>query len=277
MNIQGFNNQQNNVTRNNVTGNNARRAGNRPMTLGNLPTPGIINDVKVNISDEARRLFLNMQEGNENLVRLPEISEMAEESLTQFFSHENFAALAQSHSREAITFLSQAHFATGGTAPLMEFFSLENAAMAEMGHKLSSVINANKSNLDNFVALGNKYAEIRESLEAMYSGEELESQLNKLSEAFDLTAQILAHERSTSAFLQMRFEQARTVLNNQLFNQNTEIEYDEEKISNIRNSTRFFAQLTRQFILENGAITSEHDKESLLEMLLNESGRINQI
>ena len=87
--------------------------------------------------------------------------------------------------------------------------------------KLKSIINLDRNDVDNFAALGNRYAEMRRALEAAYSGEELEAQLNKLSEAFDLTSQILGHERATTAFLQMRFEQARIVAHNQLLNQNT--------------------------------------------------------
>jgi len=266
--------------------NNTRVMGNRQKGLNlptNFSTPNAINAVKVSVSNEAQQLFMKMQEGNGDLLRLPEFIEKETEDLTNFFSHENFAVLSQAHSSKAISFLSQAHFATGGTSSKMEFFSLENAAMAEMGHRLSSVINISRSDFDNFVALGNEYAEIRKSLEERYSGEELEAQLNKLSEAFDLTAQIFGHKRSTTAFLQMRIEQARIVVHNQLLNQNTttrffdegRIEYDEEKnqqffsmvTNGIRESMKHFAQLTRQFILENGAITTKRDEEALLTLL----------
>jgi N-acetylglutamate synthase-like GNAT family acetyltransferase len=155
--------------------------------------------------------------------------------------------------------------------------------MAEMGHSLSSVINTSTSDVDNFVALANKYAEMRTSLEMEYSGAELETQLNKLSEAFDLTVGILAHERATTARLRMGIELARIAAHNQLLNQNTTkrffdsayIEYDKEKINNIflmvtnsiRESIEHFAQLTRQFVLENGAITTERDEDALLAIL----------
>ncbi|MCL1842925.1 MAG: hypothetical protein FWF79_03860 [Defluviitaleaceae bacterium] len=227
---------------------NARVLGNRPARL-NLPTNFSTprTGVEVKISDEAQRLFMNMQEGYRDLAAwLTEFIEKEAASLTPISS---------------------------------DFFSSENAETAEMGIRLLSAINLDRNDVDNFASLGNRYAEMRQALEATYYGEELEAQLNKLSEAFDLTAQILGHERATTAFLQMRFEQARMVVHNQLLNQNTtfrffndeHVEYDEEKLSNIfsvvtngiRESIRHFARLTRQFVLENGSVTTAQDHKVL--------------
>ena len=292
----------NNVNANTVMqspfANNARVLGNRPARLNlptNFSTPNIRNGVEVNISEQAQRLFAQMQEGNGDLTtRLSEFVEKEAASLTPMSFHEHMADLRQAHSSEAWEFLRQAHFATGqsiiGTPEMREahdtsssdFFSLENAEMAEMGFQLLSVVNFDRSDIDNFAALGNRYAEMRNALEATYSGDELEAQLNNLSEAFDLTVEILAHDRALSAWLRMRFESARIDAHNQMLNQNTtqrffdadRIEYDEEELNRIfsrvtngiKESTRHFAQLTRQFVLDNGTIT-ERNREALLALL----------
>ena len=66
---------------------------------GNLPTPRVINSVEVNISDEAQRMFLKMQDGNGDLAgRLPKFVEIEAESLTPKSFHEAIEALYQAHS-----------------------------------------------------------------------------------------------------------------------------------------------------------------------------------
>jgi hypothetical protein len=243
------------------------------------------NAVEVNISEEAQRMFMKMQDGNGDLAtRLQEFIEKESASLAPPLTfHEQIEALRQAHSNEAWEFLRQAHFANGGTAG-SEFFSLDRAEMAEMGFQLLGVINFARNDVDNFAALGNRYAEMRKSLEARYSGEELGTQLNKLSEAFELTTEILGHERARTAWLRLHFENARIDAHNQMLNWNPprglfeggRIEYDQEELSNImervtngiRESVNHFAQMTRQFVLEKGAIT-ERNNESLLALFRN--------
>jgi len=123
-----------------------------------------------------------------------------------------------------------------------------------------------------YTELSNKYAVMRSFIEERFTGDELENKLTLLNNAFksaeEKYARLLAEEaRFTMYYQKQMMEQNNISFNRDQFNQ------DVEKImGGIYEAAIFFAQLARQFVIENGAINSEQDKKAL-ETFLNEAPR----
>jgi hypothetical protein len=253
---------------------------------------GAIEGVELTISKDAQRLFNQMQE------------QFSEQSFTwspqefEEFTHPDldvrsaWTAMTQNFSEQGQRFMS---------AVMVGFLNEEmftpeniegNAAMAEIGYNLTQGILfyqhdkegflANLTDLERVTMLANRYAEMRQSFEEQYSGEELENKLNHLSQAFNLTVEKIAHISERFAYMSMRMDSFRISLHNKLLERGQPgmfnggmIEFDEEQFSNMqervstgmRESVSHFAHLIRQFVLENGAVNSEQ-QQKLLESFL---------
>ncbi|MCL2388597.1 MAG: hypothetical protein FWC89_13780, partial [Defluviitaleaceae bacterium] len=244
----------------------ARNLGNRSLQnmRANFATPNVINNVRVDISNEGRakaqQLFKQMQLNNIDKTRNIEVANYDGNLTPQ--NHVDLSIFSQ----EAKFFLSQSSlfFGTNWTA--------DDIVMAELGYQLIGALNPDASDTNNFVALANKYAELRQSLTDEFSGEELENRLNALSQAFDLSVEIQAHHRSTQTSIALRVEKARILVHNQIVQQGGQspffeggkIELDHGEFNRIkealsagvREAVSHFAHLTRQFVLENGVIST---------------------
>ena len=247
-----------------------RTLGNRPSSpnmRANFPTPRAINGVEVNISEQAQKLFMQMQQGNDLTSRLQAIAEY-DGNLTPQTDID-----LSIFSQEAMTFLSQSSlfFGTDWTA--------DDIVMAELGYQLIGAFNFDADDTHNFIALANRYSELRQALVGEFSGEELENRLNALSQAFDLSVEIQAHHRSTQTSIALRVERNRITMHNQMIQQGVQspffeggkIEIDQNEFNRIhemltagvREAVSRFAQLTRQFVLENGLLNTAQDRETL--------------
>ena len=262
-----------NITNVNASNNfTIRNFSNRPNkeNLANLPENAISSamqqSVTLNISDEAR--------------------ELAASVLTQHAPHDGIPqeqtelGLVEGHSSGQFFFLTQAREFMSDNS-----LSDENTLMAEMGARLirgvpiGVSINMGVQNHAYTMAnMANEYATIRQELEEQFSGEELERRLGLLSEAFDLSTQIHAHWAEAQVRSDMSFEYFKMQAHNyttenrhrmynprHLFNAGV---FDKEETRNtanaiaeaVRNSIIHFANLTRQFVLDNGQInTSQLD------------------
>jgi len=206
-------------------------------------------------------------------------------------------------SNEALSFMSRIQFSLGfaqksGNWELMlqnegaHEWLVQNADVADMGARLvsgsgiwdeSSMSNMNVTGDAAINKLANRYAEMRSSLEERYTGEELETMLGRLSDAFDLVASHIAHGEAESARMRLDTERIWIRLHNAMNSAGVQsnvfakdyIEYDEEQKRNISNTitdmvretTVHFAQMTRDFVLENGAIRDESALQLLTQFL----------
>jgi len=214
----------------------ARTMGNRllsPNMKASLPTPNIINGVEVNISEQAQKLFAQMQQENAETLRLQAVADD-----------------------------------DGSLTP----------KNAELGQLLGT-FDFGADDMDNFIALANKYAEMRQALIEAFSGEELENRLNALSQAFDLSVKIQAEYRSLQTSMALRVERNRITAHNQIIQQGQrspfftggKIEIDQDEFNRlhemlttgVREAVSRFAHLTKQFVLENGFINTEQDRKAL--------------
>jgi hypothetical protein len=219
------------------------------------------DSVKVDISDLARKLAANI--------------------LTKHESHDGRRqeqvelGLAEGYSFEQVFFLSEARAFTSDIS-----LSSENAQMAEMGARILGSVSAfvfgsqvpPRNHLYDVAAMANEYAEIRQELEEQFSGEELKRRLGLLSKAFELSTQIHARDVEVHARDLMSFEYFKMQAHNyttenrhrmynprQLFDAGV---FDKVEVRNItnavanamRNSIVHFANLARQFVLQNGKV-----------------------
>jgi len=126
----------------------------------------------------------------------------------------------------------------------------------------------------NFARLANKYAEIRQSLEEEYYGDELEAQLKRLSQAFDMTVQFNASVRAVE--ISFRLEEMKYALSwlggMPGFSQEQFMQLSERLTVGVEEAVSHFARLARQFVLENGSVLKEQDK-ALLEKFLRSEQR----
>jgi hypothetical protein len=152
----------------------------------------------------------------------------------------------------------------------------ENVPMAKLGYQLLDVLDLRQSDTANFISLGNKYAELRQSLTEQYSGEELERRLGELSTAFDLSVTYLADRRAWQVWKRLSFESLLMQVHNQTLAQGREshlFEGGKKEIPSgaetqrivetfaeaLQQSTRFFAEMMREFIVENGILDPAKD------------------
>jgi len=250
--------------------NSARVFGNRLAKLNlptNFSTPNARSGVEVNISEQAQKLFMQMQQGNDLTSRLKAFVEY-DGNLTPQTDID-----LSIFSQEAMTFLSQSSlfFGTDWTA--------DDIVMAELGYQLIGAFNFDTDDTHNFIALANRYSELRQALTEEFTGEELENRLNALSQAFDLSVEIQAHHRSIQTSIALRVERNRITMHNQMIQQGVQspffeggkIEIDQNEFNRIhemltagvRDAVGRFAQLTRQFVLENGLLNTAQDRENL--------------
>ena len=248
----------------------ARTLGNRPLspnTRANLQVPRTINGVDVNISEQAQKMFMMMQQCNDLTSRLQAFTEY-DGNLTPQTDID-----LSIFSQEAMNFLSKSSlfFGTDWTA--------DDIVMAELGYQLIAAFNFDAGDTHNFMALANRYVELRQALVGEFSGEELENRLDALSQAFDLSVEILAHHRSVQTSIALRVERNRITMHNQMIEQGVQspffgggkIEIDQDEFmriyemltTGVREAVSRFAQLTRQFVLENGLLNTAQDRETL--------------
>ncbi|MCL2226489.1 MAG: hypothetical protein FWB97_02525 [Oscillospiraceae bacterium] len=156
-----------------------------------------------------------------------------------------------------------------------------------------------ESDTRNMAALANSYAEIRQSLEATYTGGNLENRLEALSEAFAFSADRLARQSEHIATRRMNVETINRIkqmrremgitghmsielpggmsatfftagpgLDGEVPEELLErledyVSTTEQIISSMREANAHFANLARQFVLENGAVSTADDKDLL--------------
>jgi len=233
----------------------------------NFQTPNVINGVDVNISEQAQKLFLQMQKSNVGMMRPQAVADYDGNLTPQ--TNVDLSLFSQ----EAMTFLSQSSLFFGTN------WSADDIVMAELGYQLIGAFNFDADDTHNFIALANKYAEMHQALTEEFSGEELENRLIALSQAFDLSVDIQAHHRSLQTSIALRVEQNRITAHNQIIQQGQQspffeggkIEVDQDEFNRIhemlttgvRGAVSRFAHLTRQFVLENGFVNTEQDREAL--------------
>ncbi|MCL1987643.1 MAG: hypothetical protein FWG64_06700 [Firmicutes bacterium] len=171
----------------------------------------------------------------------------------------------------------------------LQHYSLDNIPMAEMGAQLMSVLGEFGSRYDvqNMTNLANKYSEMRQSLEEQFTGEELEIQISNLDRAFELTSDYYSGFRAMQTQLSMRREMVQMFYHNQAvadgrvgnFNMG-KIEISEEKINDMlqlidkisngmRESLNHFTNIVKDFVMQNGLVSSEEQQLSLLDHLQN--------
>jgi len=158
----------------------------------------------------------------------------------------------------------------------------------------------------NMKALANRFAELRQELydlhdESEISSDELDEQLSELDEAFEFTAEVLSRriENREAKDLKVRKDQIdllqskRRLLNIQgpmkaelacgaiIIFHGDEDDIDTDRIfysdshmpldylNAVRESTRYFTEMTQKYIKENGAINSPEDEERLIDFLRN--------
>ncbi|MCL1989226.1 MAG: hypothetical protein FWG64_14825 [Firmicutes bacterium] len=268
----------------------------------------------LDISNEARQMFQAIQKENPNQLKQKEFTEVIPPENDYFTRSKNTMLSHLSNAR--MDELSKADWASfwlgeqdqqkfGISAEAAHFlnrtqttkvtdidkqiqhFSIDNIPMAELGAQLMTVLNYNNSDVQNMTDLANKYAEMRQSLEEQFTGEELETQISNLDRAFDLTANLYAGDREMQTFMRMHFEMSQMFYHNQAvadgrvgnFNMG-KIEISEEKINDmlqlidkisngIRESLNHFTNIVKDFVMQNGLVSSEEQQLSLLNHLQN--------
>ena len=130
----------------------------------------------------------------------------------------------------------------------------------------------------NLTLIANRYSELKRDIEERYSGEELEKHLDLLSKAFDLTVGVYGRYRELSIQNKISMEMKRIGLHNSgdplfsnLFNRGI-ITMSSDEMEDIYKKVTFglkeeiarFANHIKQFVLENGAVTSEESETALL-------------
>ena len=240
--------------------------GNRPSREGlvNLQestvSSAMQHSVNVDISDEARKLAASILAVNEH------------DGVRQ---EQTPLGLVEAKGFNELFFLSQARFIVGGESISTD----DKALLAEMGgrfiahaHTGVNIGMGAPNHALNIASIANEYAAIRQELEEQFYGEELERRLGLLSETFDLSVQIHAYWAEAQARSDMSFEYFKMQAHNyittnrdrmlnppQLFDAGV---FDKVEARNtsiavadaIRNSIIHLANLTRQFVMENGKI-----------------------
>jgi hypothetical protein len=244
-------------------------------------------------------MFAQNNLGNSEELRLKEFIEkelpqvkvesMTEEALKAYHDarREYFMSLPE----EARQFLHriQSTFLSRGIGS--EGFITENAAMAKLGYQLLGALDFTQHDIFNFISLENKYTKLRQSLSEQYSGEKLEKRLNELTTAFELSVNYVADQRAFWTAIAIRAEDGRKMIHNQLLSQGFESPFfSSESIdsslgsevwkiaeafaSAVQESTRFFAEIVRDFAAENGSLNYARDFE-MIEALLRDAGSPN--
>jgi len=275
VNINSANNniQSNNFTTANIS--NTRQPRNHsPSGRINL-TPTVQSAVDFSVSPEAQRLFELKQMENATTTRFQEFVIDDSKSISTAFND---------LSTGAMNFLNRANqFANN------EIRTGDNALMAEFGYKLigglahTGLINPNIGASDHAIDLANRYVELRESLLEQFYGEELEKKLNALSQAFDFAAEIQSEAHELSIRLELTTEMVRIAFHNAGIEQgvNEWIKFDSEHITQnteeisriaaaVREAMLHFTHQARQFILENGVINTQQDRENVTAFLQND-------
>jgi len=246
-----------------------RNFGNRPNREGiaNLSertiSSAMQHSVRVDISDEARKLAASILAVNEH------------DGVRQ---EQTPLGLVEAKGFNELWFFSQARHFMSET--FENILTAENAPMAEMGARILGSADVfvfgshapPPNHAHNLAAMANEYAAIRQELTEQFSGEELERRLEMLSEAFELSAQIHANDAQTHARIQMSFEYFKMQAHNYITaNRDRMLNpphlFDAEILDKvearnttiavadaIRNSIIHLANLTRQFVMENGKI-----------------------
>ena len=160
---------------------------------------------------------------------------------------------------------------------------VENDEVAKIGNSLLGTTAAYEGNLNEIV---NRFAEMKQDFEAKYTGEELETKLKQLDKAFDFTVDAIAHDSAEAAKRKMFMESFRINFHNATLNAGmsstmysggkiTELS-DEKKediytkiFESVKEATIHFANLTKQFVKENGKIKDDNDIKLLNAFLEN--------
>ncbi|MCL2250076.1 MAG: hypothetical protein FWC13_12510 [Oscillospiraceae bacterium] len=248
-----------------------------------------LDDVQLTLSRRAQSMLTVVEGGVTAMLHRQEFEEFTHPDL--IFSDE--------FSNEALSFLSSIQISLGfdqfsGWENLVaneetRAWLFENAEVAEMGNKLISGLGLNthidERNTGNAatIELANRYSEMRSSFEERYTGEELETMLSRLSDAFDLVVGHIANAEAETAYSRFGFQRFGVIKHNILVGQEDaptlfnkgEIEVPEDGfqslienvVESIREATTHFARMTRDFVLENGAVTSESHIQLLNQFL----------
>ena len=164
---------------------------------------------------------------------------------------------------------------------------LENPHNAEIEELLNQLIRTNSGRSDSMIrsfALG--YGDMRQSFEEQYSGEELEYRLDMLSQAFERSTEKIADIVIINLNGALKLQDIRWASRDAMNYAKGHIdlsgneEFDKEKFARmaerlipiVEEAVHAFAQLARQFIHENGAANSEHEK-GLLDAFLRAAER----
>jgi len=247
-----------------------------------------LDDVELTLSRRAQSM----------LTVVGDVNSMLHKQEFEEFTHPDLI-FSDEFSNEALSFLSRIQISLGfdqfsGWENLVSNdetrnWLFENAEVAEMGNNLISGLRLNthidERNTGNAatIELANRYAEMRNSFEERYTGEELETMLSRLSDAFDLVVGHIANAEAETAYSRFGFQRFGVIKHNILVGQENaptlfnkgEIEVPEDGfrslienvVGSIREATAHFARMTRDFVLENGAVTSESHIQLLNQFL----------
>ena len=239
----------------------------------------VLDDVELTLSRQAQSM----------LTVVGDVNSMLHKQEFEEFTHPDLI-FSDEFSNEALSFLSRIQLSLGfnqfsGWENLVSKedtrnWLFENADVANTGAQLLGAYEPNQSDLNN---IANNYVMFRRQFEEQYSGEELETRLQQLSDAFDLIVGEIAHREAENANMRFNTERLWIRIHNGLNNVGIQsnifakdyIEYDEEQKRNISNTitdmvretTAHFAQMTREFVLENGAIRDDNDLQLLTQFL----------
>jgi hypothetical protein len=211
--------------------------------------------VEVDISDDARTLLARMSK--------EDIEKAEQKRQEEFYNHPSFG-LELFKGAERFEYASR----------------LYDAAYVRLGDTKSNSI-------QRLANLANKYDELKKSIEAQFSGEELEKELGLLSEAFDIATDFYAKGEGMRAHVKLQREMLAMSAHNQLIKQGQPglfkggaIEFDKEElldfsnriVAGIEKSISLFARITKQFVSDNGRIVAEQGSKEL-EALLKSVGQ----
>jgi hypothetical protein len=124
------------------------------------------------------------------------------------------------------------------------------------------------------VRLANRYAEIRQELEVMYYGAELQDMLEHLSVAFDAHANSIASFESGRVSLAFAFSR---IISDMLYYAKPKerkaldgllSKLTQKVVDGMKESAKYFAQLTKQFVIQHGLVNSESSKRLLDNFLM---------
>ena len=237
--------------------------------------------VEVKINEDAQAYFEFLQK---------DIVEISPQSVGEFVRSD--LLFSDKFSNEAVNFLSKIQYSLGynqfsGVENLISneetvAWLIENDEVGKIGSKLLGGFEPNEANLNEIV---NRFAQMKQDFEANYTGEDLETKLRQLDKAFEFVANEIGHRAAEMAQFRLDGENVRMKLHNAFINEGQSsnlysgglIKFDEEKtndliskiIEGVREATVYYANLTKQFVEENGQIKDDNSIKLLNAFLEN--------